>query len=128
MRDKTYQRIFNYHGTPEEIDRRFRRDKKIMLAIYATTAVLAGVANPILSRHNQKQAEEAAIQYAAQLYPAQRANVSCQGVDSDSNSYVSCSLVVGQDPSVISIECADWAAIGLHGCRAARNVIPVQRR
>ena len=72
-----------------------------------------------LSGQNQEQAEVQAAQTVAKLFPAAKAtNVSCQGVDTNRDGYVSCTAVV--DGTVIPLDCPTLLQIGNAGCKYAR--------
>lgn len=74
---------------------------------------------------NQAQAEAAARAYAAALYPGPTARVQCQGVDTDNNGYVSCTLVLdGTPPVTYPLECANSYAYVNTGCRPMRLALP----
>lgn len=73
---------------------------------------------------NQAQAEAAALRFGARMYPSRTIAVSCQGIDTDRNQYVSCTMTV-DSVHMVPLECADRFAIGLNGCRMVRMVIPV---
>ena len=72
-----------------------------------------------LSGANQRQAETEAAQTVAKLFPAAKTtNVSCQGVDTNHDGYVSCTAVV--DGNVIPLDCPTLIQIGNSGCKYAR--------
>lgn len=90
-------------------------------------AVLVGVLAPLAlsGTPNQTYAENEARTYSRTLYPEHpQPRVACQGMDTDANGYVSCTLVTHPNSPPIPIECANRYAINNTGCRPMRYTVP----
>lgn len=101
-----------------------------LLETMITVAVLGAIAIGLFafcagrfnSDGNRTTANQEAQDFARQLYPGETARASCQGVDTDGNGYVSCTVVIGNHPPMF-IECGSQYSIGNNGCRAIRPVV-----
>lgn len=93
-------------------------------SILAIASVVLGFLVPLIGsgESNKRHAEEEARTFAADLYPGQNHRVSCMSTDTDGNGYVSCTLIVREQP--IPIECANRYSITRNtGCRPMRITV-----
>lgn len=64
----------------------------------------------------QSNAEGLALEWAAKIYPGEKATSICQGTDSDGDGYVSCTVKVGQDR--VPLDCHSYLYLALgNTCR-----------
>ncbi len=91
----------------------------VLVVVVVALGVVAGLASKFGGDH--EAAEETAFAYATELGVPVKA-VSCTGIDSDGDGYVSCTIMRHDTEAPMMVECAGawtWSS----GCRAPKAVI-----
>lgn len=93
----------------------------VMVVLFVGCGVAAASCEYAIAPSQKEHAEEYARQYAREFMGLPAATVSCMGVDTDRNGYVTCNVSGGQGAPVRQIECVANALIEVStGCREYR--------